>query len=139
MGCAKVRESKNMAEWAAECFKCRERDAGCVQRLGDFDPDVTEHVWEDGSYTEAVRRRLASVDGLSEAYEGWQSLRADASRCGSLDVVLMCARAWRAVCARLLGAFGNAVGRDMGRIEEMALSPWFCEDMEAITNAASAA
>lgn len=136
MGCAKVRESKNMAEWAAECFKCRERE--CVQRLGDFNHDVTEHVWEDGSYTEAVRRRLASVDGLAEAYEGWQSLRADASRCGSLDVVLMCARAWRAVCSGLVGAFGGAVGCDMGRIEEMALSPWFHEDMESIMGAAEA-
>lgn len=138
MGCAKVRESKNMAEWAADCFKCRERE-GCVQRLGDFDPDVTEHVWEDGSYTEAVRRRLASVDGLAEAYEGWRSLREDASAHNSLDVLVMCARAWRAVCNRLVGAFGNAVGRDMGRIEEMALSPWFREDMESIMSAAAAA
>lgn len=107
MGCAKARESKNMAEWAAECFKCRERE--CVQRLGDFNPDVTEHVWED------------------------------ASAHNSLDVLVMCARAWRAVCDRLVGAFGNAVGRDMGRIEEMALSPWFREDMESIMSAAAAA
>lgn len=110
-----------------------------AQRLGDFNPDVTEHVWEDGSYTEAVRRRLASVDGLAEAYEGWRSLREDASAHNSLDVLVMCARAWRAVCDRLVGAFGNAVGRDMGRIEEMALSPWFREDMESIMSAAAAA
>lgn len=123
---------KNMSQLASERFR-----GGDGRSPSVFDPAKVEHIFTDGSYTEAVRRRLASVDGLAEAYEGWRSLRSSALADDS--VRLMCARAWRALYRRLLGAFGNAVGRDMVRIEEMALSPWFSDDMEEIVSSASAA
>lgn len=89
-----------------------------------------EHIFSDGSYTDAVRDRIASIEGLREAFGSWVSLRDEATSTGSQAVSVMAARAWRAVRDMLMSAFSASIGLDAGRIEEMALSAWFRDDVE---------
>lgn len=105
-----------------------------------FDVQKTMHVFSDGSYTQAVRERIESVPSLPGAFVSWSSLRDEADMTGSADVALMAARAWRALAAILLSVLSGCIGRDFGRIEYMALSRMFREDMERlIATAAEAA